>query len=65
MVLRCRAYREADGGTVKMSEAESMIWRAKVTLNIPKAEKRKSIKDAKKLKAIGKKHFENAGFLFE
>jgi 5'-deoxynucleotidase YfbR-like HD superfamily hydrolase len=65
LVLRCKAYKEADLGTAKISEADSCTWKAQVTKQITKIEKKKLIKDAKKYRAVGKKHFENAGFLFE
>lgn len=48
-----------------MSEAESKAWRAKVFKNITKVEKRRLIKESKKEKLVAKKHFENAGGLFE
>lgn len=65
LVLRCNAYKEADIATAKISEADSCTWKAQVTKQMSKIEKRKLLKDAKKERTIGKKHFENAGFLFE
>ena len=65
MVKRCNAYSQADIGAAKMSDAESSIWKAKVYKHISKTEKRKLLKESKKEKAVAKKHFETAGFLFE
>lgn len=48
-----------------MSEADSKAWRAKVFKNITKVDKRRLIKEAKKERLVAKKHFENAGTLFE
>lgn len=64
-MLRCQAYQEADLGTAKAGEADSMSWRAKEIKQISKTEKRKLMKEAKKERLLAKRHFESAGFLFE
>jgi len=65
LVLRCKAYQEADLGTAKISEADSNVWKAQVIVSMQKPEKRRLLKEAKKERLVGKKHFENAGYLFE
>jgi tetratricopeptide (TPR) repeat protein len=41
------------------------VWKAQVTVSMQKPEKRRLLKEAKKERLVGKKHFENAGYLFE
>lgn len=48
-----------------MSDADSDTWRAKVFKNITKQEKRRLLKEAKKLRNTAKKHYEHAGHMFE
>jgi hypothetical protein len=48
LVKRCQAYREADLGTSKMSNADSDAWRVQVFKHISKTEKRRLLKEVKK-----------------
>ena len=64
LVKRCMAYQEADLGQAKLSEADSKNWRAKVMKHLPKNEKKKLLKEAKKERTLAKKHFERSGMLF-
>ncbi len=65
MVKRCQAYREADLGTSKMSNADSDAWRVQVFKHISKTEKRRLLKEVKKQRIQACKNFEVAGNLFE
>lgn len=65
LVKRCQAYQEADLGQMKMGEADSKSFRAKVIKHLNKFDKKKLIKEAKQERVIAKKHFVNAGSLFE
>ena len=62
---RCLAYREADEGTSKQSEADSMVWKAKTLKYLTKAEKKKHLKDAKRIRGVAAVHYKRAGHLFE
>jgi hypothetical protein len=64
LVTRCKAYQAADLGTTFMSDADSDTWRAQVFKNITKQEKRRLLKEAKKLRSTSKKHYEQAGHMF-
>lgn len=50
LVQRCNAYQEAELGSAKLTESEGKIWRSKV-MQLQKMDKRKLIKEAKKLRA--------------
>lgn len=65
LVKRCLAYKEADIGSEKQSEADSKVYRAKSLSYITKQEKKKMLKEAKKIRNGCYVHFNKAGSLFE
>ena len=59
------AYKEADEGTTKQSEADSNTWRAKTIKYLTKQEKKRLLKEAKRIRTQAFTHFQAAGALFE